>query len=78
MNSEPVPQPEPRGALVPPPRYPPTAVGVATPPPPREPRRWASEQAMRGPRPALWRLLRACLDALDRVGDGVARAFGAR
>ena len=40
MRDEYEPVPEPRGSLVPPPRYPPTAVGAATPEP--EPRPFRS------------------------------------
>ncbi|MGQ0643417.1 MAG: hypothetical protein ACT4P6_21940 [Gemmatimonadaceae bacterium] len=63
MDDQPL--PEPRGALVPPRSYPPTAIGLATPPPPR-------------PRPLLWRLVTKVLDALDHLADGIARALRLR
>ena len=66
------PLPEPRGALVPPRRVPPTAVGVAPPPPPRPYERVPAQ------RPFLRRLLSACFDVLDHFGDDIAHALRLR
>jgi len=71
MIDDPLPQPEPSGALVPPRKYPPTAIALSTPPPP--------EPSVRsGTRPALFRVIYGCLDALDQVADAVAHALKLR
>ncbi len=72
--SDPVPQPD--GRLGPPDRHPPTAVGVATPPPPRPPR---PARVHGGPSPLLRSLRRgvdALLDAADVIGDAIRGAVG--
>ena len=70
MIDDPLPQPEPSGALVPPPRYPPTALALSTPPP--------DPSALRSRQPALFRVIYGCLDALDEVGDAIAHALRLR
>lgn len=72
MIDDPLPQPEPSGALVPPRKYPPTAIALSTPPPP-EP-----SAHIRSRRPALFRVIYGCLDALDQVADAVAHALRLR
>ena len=66
------PLPEPRGSLRPPVRHPPTAVGIATPPPSPEP---MGVGLARRREPALIRFLRrlACvpLDLADALVDTV-------
>lgn len=71
MTDDPLPQPEPSGALVPPRKYPPTALALSTPPPPELPR-------VTSERPALYRFIYRCMDALDEVGDAVAHALRLR
>ena len=72
MSDDPLPQPEPSGALVPPRKYPPTAVALSTPPPPERLFPRVSQ------RPALYRFIYGCMDALDQVGDAVAHALRLR
>lgn len=64
-----IPETQPSGGLVPPPRHPPTAVGASAPLAPR-------------PRPELPRrisgLVDAVLDQLDHFGDRIANAVGLR
>ena len=76
MSADFEPTPEPRGALVPPVRHPPTAVAVQTPPPPPRPRRVAPVER----RPWLLRtlggLVSAALDAADSVADAVREVAG--
>jgi hypothetical protein len=76
MSADFDPTPEPRGALVPPVRHPPTAVAVETPPPPPRPRRVVPRE--RGPwlLRALGGLVSAALDAADGVADAVREAAG--
>jgi hypothetical protein len=67
---------DPRGALVPPPTHPPTAVAASSDPPPRPPR-------ARAVRPLvvpseLRASLERLLDAVDTVADRVAEAAGLR
>jgi hypothetical protein len=73
MDDERVPEPEPSGALVPPPVHPPTALAAATPLPPR---RWDDDVAEASG--VLQRAFNGALDALDRVGDSIAEAVGLR
>lgn len=73
MDEERVPEPEPRGALVPPPVHPPTALATAAPLPPR---RWADDAIES--RGVLSRAVDRALDALDTVGDSIAEAVGLR
>jgi hypothetical protein len=67
------PEPEPSGALVPPPRNPPTALATAAPLLPRRPSRVISprEDFFRG-------LVQSTLDSLDSLGDTIAGAIGLR
>lgn len=73
MDEELVPEPEPRGDLVPPPVHPPTALATAAPLPPR---RWDDDVIEA--RGALARVVDRALDALDTVGDSIAEAVGLR
>jgi hypothetical protein len=73
MDDERLPEPQPSGALVPPPVYPPTALATAAPLPPRR-RDEDVEQA----RNLVARLVTRTLDALDTVGDSIAAAVGLR
>ncbi len=70
MIDDPLPQPEPSGALVPPRRYPPTAIALSTPPPP--------EPSARSRQSAFIRVIHGCLDVLDQLGDAVAHALRLR
>ena len=80
MESEQVPQPESRGALVPPDRHPPTAIGVDTPEPPRPPRRARHVHVERHVHvgPDLRKAMSAMLDTLDRAAEIVAVELGLR
>ena len=73
MDDERLPEPEPSGALVPPPTYPPSALAPAAPLPPR---RWAD--AAIDARGLVVRAIDRTLDALDQVGDSIAAAVGLR
>ena len=73
MSDDSVLEPQPGGALVPPPRTPPMALAAATPLPPIRPR----SEGIEGPR-SLLRLVDAALDVLDAVGDRVAVMVGLR
>ena len=73
MDDERLPEPEPRGALVPPPVHPPTALATAAPLPPR--RRDDDLVEARG---LVARVFARALDALDNVGDSIATAVGLR
>lgn len=73
MDDERLPEPQPSGALVPPPVHPPTALATAAPLPPRR-RDEDVEQA----RNLVARLFTRTLDALDNVGDSIAAAVGLR
>ena len=67
-----MPEPQPAGALVPPPRNPPTAIATAALPPERPSREIR-------PRERSFRLfVQEALDALDDVGDSIAHAIGLR
>jgi hypothetical protein len=70
------PTPEPRGALVPPVRHPPTAVAVQTPPPPPRPRRLPAADRRPWLVRALGDLVSGALDAADAVADVVRDAVG--
>lgn len=72
-----IPDTQPSGALVPPPRNPPTAVATAAPLPPRPPRA-ARPLLRRGPVARLRALVDTVLDELDSVGDRVAASLGLR
>ena len=61
------PTPDPHGSLGPPDRHPPTAVGTATPPPPRPPRP-AVTRARRG---LFRRAVDGALDVADRLADAL-------
>jgi hypothetical protein len=68
---------QPEGALVPPPRLPPTAVGAATagpePRPSRPVRVWTPPRAPR-PRPWLFRTVKTALNVLDALAEGLLAA----
>ena len=71
----PTPPTEPSGALVPPPRVPPTAVSTATPePPPLRPER----QPYMRQRGRAAQFLRQTLDAVDELADNLADGLGLR
>ena len=73
MMDDILPEPEPAGALVPPPRNPPTAIATADALPPyREPRDLAAREGL------LRQAVHTALDALDEVGDSIAHAIGIR
>jgi hypothetical protein len=68
-----LPEPEPSGALVPPPRNPPTALATADALPPRRPSRAIT------PREGILRsFVQTTLDSLDSLGDTIAGAIGLR
>jgi hypothetical protein len=73
-DDDPTPPTEPKGALVPPPRLPPTAVSAAAagaePRPPRPVRAWTQPQPARR-RPWLFRTVKTALDVLDGIADGL-------
>ena len=73
MDEERIPEPEPSGALVPPPEHPSTAIATAAPLPPR---RWDDDVIEA--RGLLERAVDRALDALDSVGDSIAEAVGLR
>jgi hypothetical protein len=73
MDDERLPEPEPSGALVPPPTHPPTALATAAPLPPRR----RDDDAIES-RNLLVRAFHRTLDALDQVGDSIAAAVGLR
>jgi hypothetical protein len=73
MDDERLPEPEPSGALVPPPVHPPTALATVAPLPPR-PRDDVATDA----RALLERVVTRTLDTLDTVGDTIAEAVGLR
>src|SRR5512138_765764 len=70
-----LPPTEPKGALIPPPRKPPTAVGAFAsqpePRPPRPMRRWDSPINQPDIGRAIVRAVDGILDLLDAVGDSV-------
>ncbi len=65
------PLPEPKGALVPPRRFPPTAVGLDMLPEPREDRFQNLRQLFR-------RVVAGCMNAIDNVADSVAHTLRLR
>ena len=71
-----IPETQTSGALVPPPRVPPTAVATSAPLPPREPRRHATSAHTTRSRSV--ELFATAFDALDRIGDRIADALGLR
>ena len=76
MSADFDPTPESHGALVPPVRHPPTAVGVATPPPPRPPRPVRVEPQGSWLVRAIGAGVTAVLDAADTMGDALRSAVG--
>ena len=68
-----LPDPEPSGALVPPPVHPPTALATAAPLPPRR-----RDDDLLEARGLVERAVDRALDALDSVGDSIAAAVGLR
>ena len=74
MTSDELPQPEPHGALVPPDRHPPTAIGTDTPEPPRPPRQGWSRTMERTINigPDLKAAMNKVLDAIDEVAETIA------
>jgi hypothetical protein len=84
MASDELPQPESRGALVPPGRHPPTAVGTGTPEPPPPPARPPSQtRHMHVERtvhigPDLKAVLNKVLDAIDQVAETIALQLAIR
>jgi hypothetical protein len=73
MDDARVPEPEPSGALVPPPVHPPTALETAAPLPPRR----RPDDAIDA-RNFVARVVERALDALDRAADSIASAVGLR
>ena len=73
MEDARLPEPEPSGALVPPPTHPPTALATAAPLPPRR----RPDEALDA-REVVARAVERTLDALDRVADSIAGAVGLR
>ena len=69
---ESLPETQPDGSLMPPPRYPPTAVATAAPLPPSESRR------TRARRSGVVALVNRALDQLDTLADRIADAVGLR
>ena len=80
MASDELPQPETRGALVPPDRHPPTAIGTDTPEPPRPPRhaRHAHVERTISIGPDLKTAVNKVLDAIDHVAETIAVELGMR
>jgi hypothetical protein len=73
MMDDILPEPQPSGALVPPPRTPPVALATAEPLQPHRPSRSIA------PRKGFFRdLVRTTLDSLDSLGDSIAGAIGLR
>ena len=73
MDDERLPEPQPSGALVPPPVHPPTALATAAPLPPRR-----RDDDLIAAQNLVTRLVTRALDALDNVGDSIATAVGLR
>lgn len=69
---ESLPETQPDGSLMPPPRNPPTAVATAAPLPPSEPRR------VRARKSGVVALVNRALDQLDTLADRIADAVGLR
>jgi hypothetical protein len=70
----PVPPTEAQGELVPPPRKPPTAIGVAGQPP-RPPH---PDDDPEMPRRRVWQFIESVFDVLDAAGDAIATRLGLR
>ena len=79
MMPDDTPLPEPGGSLLPPTRHPPTALAVATPPPPRRPRS-LNERLQADPRARrlVDNAVEFVFDRADAIGDGIAQIFGLR
>lgn len=79
MESDSTPLPEPSGSLLPPTRHPPTALAVATPPPPRRPRS-VHERLTADPRTRRFvdDAISFVFDRADAIGDEIAKLFGLR
>ena len=73
MIDDMLPEPAPDGALVPPPRNPPTALATADALPPHNERRMLPT-----PEGTLAKVVRSALNTLDDVGDRIAHAVGLR
>ena len=79
MESEQTPLPETAGSLLPPTRHPPTALAVATPPPPRRPRSPLDRfQADPRTRRFVDSAIDLVFDRADALADGIATLFGLR
>ncbi len=79
MNPDDAPLPEPSGSLLPPTRHPPTALAVATPPPPRRPRSIHEKlQADPRTRRLVDNAIGFVFDRADAIGDEIAKFFGLR
>ncbi|MGI8498482.1 MAG: hypothetical protein ACR2OG_12955 [Gemmatimonadaceae bacterium] len=83
MSWDELPVSEPRGALVPPDRHPPTAIGTGTPEPPQPPQpprhiRHVTVERHVSFGPDLKRLVNKVLDAADRVAETIAAELGVR
>ena len=80
MAFDELPQPETRGALVPPDRHPPTAIGIDTPEPPRPPRHARHTHVERTIRigPDLKAAVNKVLTAIDHVAETIAVELGIR
>ena len=79
MFSDDAPVPQPSGSLDPPDRKPPTAIAVATPPPPRRPR--SLRNALQSdPRTKQFvdSAIRVMFDAADNLADEIASLFRIR
>ena len=74
IDDERIPDPEPSGALVPPPSYPSTALATSAPLPPRHRR----DDDLIAARDLFTRVVQRTFDALDTVGDSIAAAVGLR
>jgi hypothetical protein len=75
IEDERSPDPQPSGALVPPPHLPSTALAATAPVPPR---RWDDDNDVIAARNFFARVVRSTFDALDNVGDSIASAIGLR
>ena len=85
MASDDLPQPDPRGAMVPPASPPPTAIGTGTPEPPRPPRppQRTGHVHVHVERtinfgPDLKLIMNKVLDAVDQVAETIAVELGIR
>jgi hypothetical protein len=70
---ESLPETQPEGSLVPPPRVPPTAVATAAPLPPSSPRLSLATR-----RSGVFAMVNRALDQLDTLADRIADAVGLR